>query len=440
MPEADPIAAMSPATLELLKSLAIAGGLGLLIGLERERSEAREAAETGAPGEVSAGIRTIPMVAVWGVLAAWLSDAYSNGVLLVSVAGLLVLLVASYWWQFKRSKAEPGMTTPVVLVVTFFLGVLVHTGEHFVAIIAAVAMTALLAFKVQIHRVARGLTEEQVGSILEFVVLMAVVLPLLPNHAVDPLGALNPREIGLMVTLIAGISLAGFVLVQFAGASKGLRFTAALGGLVSSTAVTLSFSKHSKTQTRAAPELGLGMALACMIMFPRILLEVAAVGADLLPYAAVPIGAMLATAFLTYRVLDKKTTSADRTPAEFELQNPTELSTAIKFGLIYALIRWGSSAASEYAGSSGLYLVALAAGATDVDAITLSMARMAGNEISNGTATMAITLAAISNNVVKLSMAWVIAHPSARKPLAIILSISAVAGAVAVTALKLLVE
>lgn len=431
MPDSPLNAALSAEALVLLRSLAIACGLGLLIGLERERSEARVAADNGATGvEVSAGIRTIPMVAIWGVLAAWLSRDYSSGILLVSIGGLLALLAANYWWQSKKSSAEPGMTTPVVVMVTFFLGVLIHSGEHFVAIIAAVAMTTLLAFKVQIHRVARGLSEEQLGSILEFVVLMAVVLPLLPNQPVDPLGAINPQEVGLMVTLIAGISLAGFLLVQFAGPDKGLRFTAALGGLVSSTAVTLSFSRHSKTQPRAAAELGIAMALACTIMFPRVLIEVAAAGADLLPYVLPPIGAMALAAYVAYRILDRDNHATRKPPAEFELQNPTEIATALKFGLIYAAIRWGSSAVSDYAGEAGLYGLAIAAGATDVDAITLSMARMAGEQVSYGTASLAITLAAISNNFVKLGMAWFIADPAARRPLAIILLSSALAGGV----------
>lgn len=441
MPDSEFISKIAPETLELLKALAIAGGLGLLVGLERERSAAQKAAEQDTPGtEVVAGVRTIPMVAIWGVLAAWLSQSYTHGVLLVSVAGILALLIANYWWQLTRVKAEPGMTTPVVVMVTFFLGVLIHSGQHFVAISVAVAMTALLAFKVQIHRVARNLSEEQVGSILEFVVLMAVVLPLLPNQPVDPMGALNPREVGLMVTLIAGISLAGFLLVQFAGPSRGLRFTAALGGLVSSTAVTLSFSRHSKQHPKAAGELGLGIALACMIMFPRILIEVAAVGADLLPYVAVPMLTMLVGAYATYRYISRKTVSQDQAPAEFQLNNPADISSAVKFGLLYAAIRWGSSVVSDYAGSGGLYLLAPLAGATDVDAITLSMTRMAGEEISNATAAMAITLAAISNNLVKLSMAWFLAHQSARKPLAMILGVSAGCGVLAAGALQLFVE
>lgn len=416
---------LSPEVLGLLKALAISAGLGLLVGLERERSKAAPDAD-----EVFLGVRTLPLVALWGVLATWLSERFSPWILGTSILGLLLLLGANYYLAFQSRKREPGLTTVMATVVTFLLGALVYLGFPFVASVVAVTMTTALAYKPQIHRVARGLSQKDLSSILQFAVLMAIVIPLLPTKPIDPQGALVPREIGWMVTLIAGIGLFGFLLVQVIGPRKGIRFTGAVGGLVSSTAVVLTFSRQSRDAKSRAGEFGLAMGLACAIMYPRVLIEVFVVQRELLPWMAATMIPMLAVSagmfwFLSRREGPAKTDAGD---GELKVTSPTDLKVALQFGLLYAGIRWLSSFMTEHLGSDTLYLLALAAGTADVDAITLSVAQMAGNQISEPVAVFAITLAAISNTLVKLGMAWFIADPDARVPALKLLAPAAAVG------------
>src|SRR3990172_306349 len=171
---------MDPNALALLKELGIAAALGLLVGLERERSKSG-----GGTAEVSTGARTMPLIALWGALSALLAKSLAPWILPISLAGLIGLQAASYYMTFTRTKEESGLTTYVSAIVTFLLGVLVHEDLALVAVATAVVMTALLAFKPQIHQFARGLSQEHVLAILEFVVLMAIVLPLLPSEPLD---------------------------------------------------------------------------------------------------------------------------------------------------------------------------------------------------------------------------------------------------------------
>jgi uncharacterized membrane protein (DUF4010 family) len=406
-----------------LRELAIAAGLGLLVGLERERAKA-----TGETEEVFLGVRTLPLVAVWGVLASWLSRDLGTWVLSSSLLGLLGLLGINYYVTFRARTSEPGLTTAMATVVTFLLGAVVESGYHFVAVVVAVAMTALLAYKPQIHRIARGLSQRDLSGILQFVVLMAIVLPLLPDTPIDPEQAIRPREVGWMVVLIAGIGLVGFLLMRLIGARRGIRLTGGLGGLVSSTAVVLSFSRRSREAPAAAREFGFGMGLACAIMYPRMLALVFAVDRGLVPWASATLVPMVLATFVAFRWLSRRAKSGGVDEADLELRNPTDLKVAFQFGALYAGVRWASAFLAQHAGVSSLYLLALAAGAADVDAITLSVSQMAGREVSRVVAVQAITIAAISNTLVKLALAWSIGARGVRLPAAGVLLPGAAAG------------
>ncbi len=423
---------MDPGALAVLKELGIAAALGLLVGLERERSKSG-----GGALEVSTGARTMPLIALWGALAARLAKSLAPWVLPISLAGLICLQVASYYMTFRRAKEEPGLTTYVSAIVTFLLGVLVHEGLALAAVAAAVVMTALLAFKPQIHRFARGLSQEHVLAILEFVVLMAIVLPLLPSEPLDPQGAIRPREVGLMITLLAGIGLVGFLLIHFTGTRKGLRTTAALAGLVSSTALVFAFSRESRKEPGAGTELGLGMALACTIMYARTLAVAAVTGPAILPWLAPPVLAMLGASYGAYRLISRRAPAGDEVPEGFQIKNPTELSMAIKFGIFYAAVRWTSKILVLTFGSGALYLLALVAGTSDVDAITISMSRMAAGELPARSAAHAVVLAAIANNAVKMGVAAHWASPKAWKTLAIPLAAGSAAGLLCAGAIEL---
>jgi uncharacterized membrane protein (DUF4010 family) len=291
--------------------------------------------------------------------------------------------------------------------------VLVFHEFYIVAIATSVVLTLFLSLKAPLQKLVAHVQAEDIYATLKFAVITAIVLPILPDATFGPLDVLNPRQVWYMVVLIAGISFLGYVLVKVLGSKRGLTLTGITGGLVSSTAVTLSFSQKS----REAPELGKTFAaaivLACSIMFPRILVEIAVVNPSLLayiwPYIAVltvsGVGASMLLLFGQRR----------EAGTEVNLKNPFELMSAIKFGLVFAVIIFASKAAQTYLGAGGVFLAAGLAGLTDVDAITLSMANLSKSSISENTASVAILIAVVVNTVVKAGIAWTLGATALRR-------------------------
>jgi uncharacterized membrane protein (DUF4010 family) len=249
----------------------------------------------------------------------------------------------------------------------------------------------------------RRITREDIYATLKFAVITAIVLPVLPNRTFGPppLDVLNPYKIWLMVVFISGISFLGYVLVKVVGSRQGIGLTGLLGGLVSSTAVTLSFAQRSQRESELAKPFALAITVAWTVMFSRVLVEVAALNAALLRVLWVPMAASAAAGLLYCVYLY----FAQRTEEEGEVafSNPFELGPAVKFGLLYAVILLISKAAQMYLGNTGVYLSSIVAGLADVDAITLSMAELSGvaGGLDLSTAARAIVLAAMSNTAVK---------------------------------------
>jgi uncharacterized membrane protein (DUF4010 family) len=276
-----------------------------------------------------------------------------------------------------------------------------------------VVLTLFLSLKEVSQKLIANVQKEDIYATLKFAIITAIILPVLPDQTMGPLDVLNPRQVWYMVVLIGGVSFAGYVLVKIFGSKKGLSLTGMMGGLVSSTAVTLSFSQKS----RETPELGKTFAsaivLACTIMFPRIMILIAVVNQSLLAFmwpflAILTVSGVLASMLLLFGKR-KQTTS------EVDLKNPFELMSAIKFGLIFALIIFVSKAAEQYLGSSGVFLAAGLAGLTDVDAITLSMANLSKSTITETTATISILIAVVVNTIVKASIAFSLGAAALRK-------------------------
>ncbi|MCB2205192.1 MgtC/SapB family protein [bacterium] len=378
--------------------------VGLLVGVERER--ARNDDE-----RLFAGIRTFPLIGLLGFLAALLGSVMGPWLTAVLTAGFIVLVALSYYLEAKQGAH--GATSEVAALLVFVFGMLIHLDLIAVAIASSVVLTLFLSLKDPLHRLVGRVQEEDIYAALKFAIITAIVLPILPDTTMGPLDVLNPRQVWYMVVLIAGISFAGYVLVKVFGSKKGLSLTGMMGGLVSSTAVTLSFSQKSKE----APELGNTFAsaiiLACTIMYPRILVEVAVVNQSLLAFiwpmiAILTASGVAASLFLLMRKRSQASSDVD-------LKNPFELMSAVKFGLIFAVIIFVSKAAQEYLGSGGVFLAAGLAGLTDVDAITLSMANLAKDAVSEATASTAILIAVVVNTIVKASIAFSLGAASLRK-------------------------
>lgn len=387
---------MPPDELSTLFPFLTSLALGLLIGLERERSPAAKA-----------GLRTFSLVALAGTLGALLSQ--KTGAPWVLGAGLLIMggmMVASY---FKDGESEdPGTTTIAAVVVCYALGALVWFGMEQLAVTLAILTTALLYFKPELRDATRSLTRLDLVSILQFAVLSFVILPILPDQDYGPYKALNPYQIWWMVVLISGLSLAGYAALRIAGQRRGTLLTGLFGGIASSTATTLAFSRHSRDSPHMTGMAALIILLANWVVLVRLSVLVAVLQPGLLrPMLGLLGGGALAGLAMLY-VFWRRLAGKPATPV-LDMKNPTELRAAIGFGLLYAGVLFAAAWLSDWVGSHGVYAVALVSGLTDVDAITLSSLRLFG--LGNLEADQAVTtvlLALLANIAFKSGLATVI--------------------------------
>ncbi len=390
-------------------SLAVALGVGLLIGIEREQSSSDR--QTGL---LLGGARTHPLFALAGALATLLAQQLGAWVVVITFVGLMSLTVAAYVGDLRAGR-DRGMTSEVAFALTFLLGALAAStgviepvGRKLVLVAAlGVAVTALLSAKPILHRLVERTSREDVYATLKFLIVAVIVLPLLPDQTYGPFAVLNPFEIGLMVVLIAGIGFAGYVAVRLLGSGRGMAVTGLIGGLVSSTSVTLSFAGRAKKQPKLAAASALAIVAASSIMFPRVLIEVAVVNPGLLTEVAFPLGGMFlgGAGWAVFLYLRAGQEAKRKSDAEPTYKNPFELGSAFKFGAIYALVLFVAVAATRYLGAGGTYLAGLLAGTTDVDAITLSMANQAKQGLDPTVAATTIMLGCASNTVVKAVLA-----------------------------------
>ena len=386
--------------------------IGFLIGLQREYAY-------GGPGrDLFAGVRTLALMGLVGCTAALAADELNSAWPFVGIIILMGVLIAVAYFV-SAWRGQVGLTTEVAALVTVLAGALCYWGYLPLAVAIAVTTTVLLSLKLEMDQFVQRITREDIYATLKFAVITAIVLPVLPNQTFGPppLDVLNPYKIWLMVVFISGISFLGYVLVKVVGSRQGIGLTGLLGGLVSSTAVTLSFSQRSQRDTELAKPFALAITVAWTVMFARVLVEVAALNVALLGVLWLPMAASAAVglAYCIYLYLSQRTDEE----GEVAFSNPFELGPAVKFGLLYAVILLVSNAAQTYLGNTGLYLSSIVAGLTDVDAITLSVAelsRTAGG-LTLSTASRAIVLAAMSNTVVKGGIVLTSGSPVLRKTL-----------------------
>ena len=397
--------------LELAFRLAVAVALGLLMGLEREWAHRDESTSFG-------GVRTFPLIALSGAASAYAGGALALPALpIAAFAGVALLVAFSY--RASAAQGQYGMTTEVSALLSFVIGALCSDGRVSVAVAVGVVAMLLLSLKDSLHELVTRIEARDITATLRFALISAVVLPLLPNRdfGPPPFDVLNPFEIWLMVVLIAGLDFAGYLLVKLLGAEHGFGLTGLLGGLVSSTALTLGFARRSVDAPAQGSALALGIVLAWTVMFVRVAGEVAVIEASLLPrvltfLATLSVAGLAATAVLHYARRSAKPATAALDTAK----NPLELAGAIRFGLLYALITLGAQAAQVYAGEAGLYAAGALAGMTDVDAITLSMANLVSSNPENAAvAARTISIAVLSNTAVKCGMVFALGSATLRR-------------------------
>ena len=396
---------------EPLLSLALAGMAGLLIGLERERSRPSDESRLSFLG----GARTHPLLALVGGASMLVARETGAVVVVVAFGALVALLALNYAGEVWRN-VHRGITSEVAFLLSFLLGVLALTRGVFeptqkifaVSAIAVVA-TFLLSAKPTLHPLVQRISSEDVAGTLKFLIVAVVVLPLLPDRAYGPFDVLNPFQVGELMVLISGLSFAGYAAIRLLGPRRGLGLTGIMGGLVSSTAVTLSMARRARERPEIVDSAALAVMLASTVMFARVFVIVAVVNPALRGEVLFPMALGTAGGIAACLALWLRSGRAKPGAQEIAFSNPFDLTAALEFALLFAVILLGSKAATTYLGTAGTYGAGLVAGATDVDAITLSMAKLAGDggQLSHRVAATTIFLGTASNTLVKGIMAGV---------------------------------
>jgi uncharacterized membrane protein (DUF4010 family) len=382
----------------LFQQLGIALGLGLLVGLQRESAASR-----------LAGVRTFPLVTMLGSISAMLATSYGGWIVaagLISLAGLIIL---GKFIDIRSGGSDPGLTTEVALLLMFGVGAYLIAGSRAIAIAVGGGTAVLLHFKGQMHHVVARLKDDDLKAIMQFALISMVILPVLPNQAYGPYAVLNPRNVWLMVVLIVGISLSGYIAYKFLGEKAGLLLGGVLGGTISSTATTVSYSRRTARKPDSVRSAGVVIIIASAIVFARVIVEIATVAPDFLSVAVWPLATMMAAiSTFAFGIWFWGRSEPESMPVQ---DNPSELKSALVFGFLYAIILLATAFAKDRFGSSGLYVVAALSGLTDVDAITLSTSQMVNLErLSADHGWRLIVVATLSNLVFKALTVAALGH------------------------------
>lgn len=422
--------ALAPALQWLWEPL-VAAGLGLLIGLEREHARGANPAgappatpppatpppATSSPGDDlhRKGARTFALIALFGYGAAVGGERFAALplVALLSIAALLAVL--------HLRRAQPGeprgedITTEIAALSCWLLGLLTRVHQQ-LAVLLGLLITVILFSKPWLRGLVPRVRRVEFTGTLQLLVAVLIIYPMVPDVALPlpgPLaGALNPRSLVLFVTLTAGVGYVGYFMIRILGPQRGLGVTGLLGGLTSSTAVTMAMGEHAKAAPALCQPAALATLLACGVMIARVVVLSAVVSMPLalrllLPCAAMLLGYGVAGLLLRWqarRGQRERAPSADH--PVLVLDNPFELGSALKFGLVYALVLLLSRGLHSYLGSRGLYLASVVAGLADVDSITLAAARLAREGTAQSVAATSVLIAVASNTVAKTVLAW----------------------------------
>jgi uncharacterized membrane protein (DUF4010 family) len=413
--------------LTVIWNLLSALGIGLLIGIERGWSGRLE-----DEGDRVAGIRTFSLVGLFGGVWTEVSRFVNEWILAVAFLALAALVITSYVIEVKvEEEKDLGITTEVALLLTFTLSSWAAFGYHVYALGATVIVISLLSLKPTLHSWLHKIEVKEIYAGIKLLIITVILLPLLPNKGYGPWEAINPHWIWWMVVLISGLSFIGYILIKYLGEDKGTMLTAITGGLASSTAVTLSLAQFARQQKRIVSGIFIaGVLVASSIMFVRVGIEVAVVNASLLYPLWIPLITMLILTLGSGFWLWRKHLQLEDDQPPIELKNPLQFFTALQFGLLLGVILLLATAMEKWYGDQGIYLLALFSGLMDVDAITLSLSRMAEEGTDPNVATIGILIAVITNTLVKAGLFIFWAGYEKSKQLIWLITIISVVGAI----------
>ena len=403
-----------------LTTLGIAFGLGLLVGLQREKANSE-----------LAGVRTFTLIAILGVLAGFLSRDYQNPFILpVLGVALTSLLVAANFIKIKVfTNPDVGQTTEVAALLMFAIGAYLVMGDRVLGIVIGVSMSVLLYVKERLHGFINRLQEKDLSAIMTFAGISLVVLPILPNKTYGPYNVMNPQNIWLMITLIVGLSVLGYFIYKFVGKKLGIISNGVLGGLISSTATTVSYARKTVDTASISKMAAFVITVASAISLARVMVEIGVVIPEKLPVILLPLMVefvVMALICLGMFYSINKDSKDDTMP---EPENPAEFKSALVFGLLYGAILLAVAFANEEFGDDALYIVAIISGLTDVDAITLSLSQLIKIDALNvSTGWKLILLASLSNLVFKGVMAGILGTKQLAKWIALSFGVALIVG------------
>ena len=393
--------------IDFLIRMLVTAGIGFVLGLEREFSQHSE------NSEVFAGLRTFTVVALFGFLAAYMGITFTYWIFIAGFLGVVTIVSISYW--VSSNKGDIGSTTEFAVIFTFLLGGLVLVGNINLSLALTVIILVLLSLKLTFRSMIGQLTQNELYAFVRFVVVALLILPFLPDNYFGPYNVINPREVGWIIVLVSGIGFVGYILMKFLGTDRGILLTSILGGLVSSTLVTFTFSKKSKEIPQLSQKYAVGIFAAATIMVIRIFLLVFIFNKAMLVELIIPLLLILLTAFGVSLFFYKRQYGKPALIDKIDLGDPLNIKNAVFFGIFYVGILLLVSYANHTYGTKGIYVSSAISALTDIDAISISVSKLGGTTMNILLAQNAILIATLSNTVVKIGIALFIGSTQLKK-------------------------
>lgn len=406
---------------DLLIGLFLSILIGAFIGVQREMKLQKNKLVDFA------GFRTFTFISILGYIIGYLSFKILEDPLLVTISifGFFILLSVSYYVLSKKYEDYVSETSQIVAMLTFIIGILISVTEYYIAIVIAIVINTLLVLGNKLHKFAKHISTDEVYATMKFTIISFLILPILPNKNYGPLDSetlsmfllnffsketlqefaiFNFYQIWFLVVFISAITYVGYILMKLVGTKRGILLTGVLGGFLSSTAISSSFSIESKVLKSLANPLSIGIILASSIMFFRIILEVAVVNPSLLT-SVLFLSFMGFTGIIIALYLFYKNTKTHA--GKYEQKSPFTLGPAVKFGVLFISIIFFTKLLTVIFGDKGIYFIAFFSGFLDVDAITLTLSKLAlEGSISNFTAATGIFIGSLSNTIFKGGIAY----------------------------------
>lgn len=396
-----------------IADLLVAALVGLAVGVEREWS-----GHATGPDARFAGLRTFTLLGAIGGFAGWFSQNSQQLLAICFVTGALLFVIGAYLAAMRRPGTTSDGTTEVAAILVVAMGTTSGLGFRSVASAAAALVVVLLAEKSWLQRTLQRIGPAELRATLQFAVMALVVLPMLPNRAFGPYDAFQPRQLWTVVLLFSGLNFAGYIARRLVGETRGLGITGLLGGLISSTAVTFTFSRRSRAEPALSAPLALGVVAACTVLQPRVLIIATALQPSLLPELIPLLGPALAAGIVVLLIAlwrERDTRPAERSadspddspqsPPNGLPHNPLALSTALQMAVAFQVVLFIIAWIQARIGDPGVLVSAGILGLTDMDALTLSMTRLAANPAQLHVAALAIGIGVLANTALKLSVA-----------------------------------